>query len=108
MQPGQSTLPPDASDLSETANALLRRIVSGERVEITRRNRPAFRELAAARILILGHSFTKGDESVYKFTYWGYKRRFELAGRFERERQPDGMIAWLRKLLAAVFVAAPA
>jgi hypothetical protein len=75
--------PPDAGSLSETASALLRRIVWGERVEITRRNRPAFRELAAARIIILGHSFAKGDESVYRFTYWGYKRRFELAQRSE-------------------------
>jgi len=95
--------PPDAGDLSETASALLRRIVCGDRVEITRRNRPAFRELAAARIMILGHSFAKGDESVYKFTYWGYKRRFELAGRFERERQLDGMMAWLRKWAVGIL-----
>jgi hypothetical protein len=95
--------PPDASSLSETASALLRRIVWGERVEITRRNRPAFRELAAARIIILGHSFAKGDESVYKFTYWGYKRRFELARRFERERPFGGVMARLRKWAVSIM-----
>ncbi len=95
--------PPDASDLSEAASALLTRIVSGERVEITRRNMPAFRELAAARIVILGHSFAKGDESVYKFTYWGYKLRFELVGKFERNRTPGGMMGWLRKWAAGTL-----
>ena len=35
--------PPDAGGLSEAARALLRRIASEERVEITKANRPAFR-----------------------------------------------------------------
>jgi hypothetical protein len=71
--------PPDADNLSNAARALLRRITSGERVEIDGATRAAFRELASARVLILGHSFAKGDESVYRFTYWGWKRRFEWA-----------------------------
>ena len=25
-------------------------------------------------------SFTKGDECVFKLTYWGWRMRFELAG----------------------------
>jgi len=95
--------PPDASNLSVRASALLRGIVSGERVEITTGNRPAFRELAAARIVILGHSFAKGDESVYKFTYWGYKLRFELVGKLERNRKPDGIMGWLRKWAAGTL-----
>jgi hypothetical protein len=70
--------PPDASHLSEAARDLLRRISSGERVEVVGENRPAFRELAAARIVILGHSFTGGDESIYRFTYWGHKLRFDI------------------------------
>jgi hypothetical protein len=70
--------PPDTSNLSDTAMALLRRIGSGERVDVTTANRPAFRELAAARIILLGHSFVGGDESHYRFTYWGWHRRFEL------------------------------
>ncbi len=72
--------PPDASKLSEAARVLLRRIVSGERVQITTAIRPAFRELAQARIIILRHTFAKGDESAYRFTYWGWERRFEILG----------------------------
>jgi hypothetical protein len=41
-------------------------------------NRPAFRELAEARIIILRHTFAKGEESGYRFTYWGCERRFEI------------------------------
>jgi hypothetical protein len=70
--------PPDASGLSGAALALLRRIASGDRVEVTRENRPMFRELATARIIVLGHSFAGGDESHYRFTYWGWHRRFEI------------------------------
>jgi hypothetical protein len=70
--------PPDASDLSEAARALLRRIVSGERLEVTRDNKPVFRELAVARIIYLRHTFARGDESGYRFTYWGWKQRFEI------------------------------
>jgi len=69
--------PPDASNLSGAAQELLRRLVSG-RVEVAPENRPAFRELAAARIILLGHSFVGGPESYYRFTYWGWHRRFEL------------------------------
>jgi hypothetical protein len=70
--------PPDASHLSESGRGLLRRIASGDRVEITDQNRAAFRELAAARIIYLRHTFAKGDESGYRFTYWGWQRRFEM------------------------------
>jgi hypothetical protein len=70
--------PPDASKLSDAARVLLRRIVSGERVEITNENRVAFRELAAARTIVLRHTFARGDESGYRFTYWGWKQRFEI------------------------------
>jgi hypothetical protein len=71
--------PPDAN-LSEPAKALLRRIATGERVEITEGNRPAFRELAEARIIYLMHTFTKGAESGYRFTLLGWEQRFELIG----------------------------
>jgi hypothetical protein len=77
--------PPDASNLSDTALALLRRIASGERVEVTKANRPAFRELAAARIVVLCHTFAHGDESGYQFTYYGWHRRFEL---LDRDKEP--------------------
>jgi len=89
--------PPDASNLSEAAGRLLRRIVTGEHVEITPRNRPALRELSAARIVMLGHSFARGNESVYRFTYWGWKQRFELVERAYPKRLRDRMGAWWRK-----------
>jgi hypothetical protein len=69
--------PPDGN-LSEAARGLLRRIASGERVEIDAENRPIFRELAAARVVTLGHTFAKGAESGYRFTYWGWKMKDEL------------------------------
>ena len=71
--------PPDAN-LSEAAKTLLRRIATGERVEITEGNRPEFRELADARILSLMHTFTRGAESGYRFTLLGWEQRFELIG----------------------------
>jgi hypothetical protein len=70
--------PPDASNLSETARVLLRRIISGERIEITKENRPAFRELAAARIIYLMSTFAKGAESGYRFTLLGWEQRDEI------------------------------
>jgi len=71
--------PPDASRLSEAARELLRRRLAGDR-EVTDANRPLYRELTAARIMIPCHTFIGGWESAFKFTYWGWKRRFELAG----------------------------
>ena len=72
--------PPDPSHLSKAAKSILCRIVGGERVEIDTTNRAAFRELDAARIIYLLHTFAKGDESGYRFTYWGYQQRLELVG----------------------------
>jgi hypothetical protein len=69
--------PPDASHLSGAARELLRRLIAA-RVEVTPENRPAFRELAAARIILLGHSFAGGPDSSYRWTYHGWHRRFEL------------------------------
>jgi hypothetical protein len=77
--------PPDGSHLSDAASALLGRIAAGEQVEPTPENRPVFRELAAARIIYLMHTFAKGDESGYRFTYWGWKRRFEILDCAKRE-----------------------
>jgi hypothetical protein len=76
----QRYAPPDATNLSQSARALLRRIATGERVEITEGNRPAFRELADARIIYLMHTFARGAESGYRFTLLGWEQRFELIG----------------------------
>ena len=43
--------------------------------EVTVENRPAYRELVAARIMIPLHSFVGGREAAYRLTYWGYERR---------------------------------
>jgi hypothetical protein len=72
--------PPDPSHLSGQARELLRQLISG-RVDVAVENRPAFRELAAARIIVLGHSFAGGPESAYGWTYWGWHERFELLAR---------------------------
>jgi hypothetical protein len=71
--------PPDASGLSDSARELLERIASGDRIEITPGNLSAFRELAAARIILLCSSVAGGPESVYRWTYWGWHQRFELS-----------------------------
>jgi hypothetical protein len=70
--------PPDAN-LSEAARRQLRLHLAGGR-EVTEENRPAYRELVEARIMIPAHSFVGGREAAYRLTYWGYKQRFELAG----------------------------
>jgi hypothetical protein len=57
----------------------LLRHLAGDR-EVTEENRPADRELVAARIMIPRHSFIGGREAAYRLTYRGYERRFELAG----------------------------
>ncbi len=69
--------PPDTSNLSVDAKELLRQLIS-DRVEVTTENRPLFRELVVARVILLGHSFAGGRESHYRFTYYGWHRRFEL------------------------------
>jgi hypothetical protein len=72
--------PPDASHLSEAARELLRTCAIDGCPEGDETNRPAYRELVAARIMMPMGSFSKGDECVFRFTYWGHKLRLELAG----------------------------
>ncbi len=72
--------PPDADGLSEAARDLLCTCVHGDRPEGDESNRPAYRELVKARIMMPMGSFSKGDECVFKWTYWGWRMRFELAG----------------------------
>jgi hypothetical protein len=72
-------------DLSESARERLRRHLAGDR-EVTEANRPAYRELVAARVMIPVHSFVGGREAEYRLTYWGHERRYELAG-IARDRE---------------------
>ena len=48
--------PRDAIDLSESARELMRRRIAGDR-DVTEANRPVYRELVAARIMMPVHSF---------------------------------------------------
>lgn len=59
---------PETITLSDTALALLRRRLMGERVEITDHTRPLYRELVAAELMIPLHTATGGDESAYRLT----------------------------------------
>ena len=56
------------TNLSESATALLRRRLAGERVEVTDETRPAYRELAEAGMMIPLHTFLGGNESAYRLT----------------------------------------
>ena len=70
--------PPDASNLSAAARGLLRRHLAGDD-RVTPENLEAYRELAAARIMIPLSGFATGPEARFVFTYWGWHRRFEFA-----------------------------
>jgi hypothetical protein len=76
--------PPDATNLSEAAKELLRTCIAGNGPDGDETNRPAYRELVNARIMIPMRSFTKGDERAFRFTYWGYK----ATGGWNRTREP--------------------
>jgi hypothetical protein len=45
----------------------------GERVDVTEETRPAYRELLEAGLMVAGHSFTGGRESVFKFSEAGWE-----------------------------------
>jgi hypothetical protein len=78
--------PPDASNLSETARALLRRRLAGDDF-VTPENLEAYRELAAARIMYPVSTFARGPESVFRFTIEGWERREEWVN--ERAAAPS-------------------
>ncbi len=54
--------------LSESALALLRRRLAGERVEVTDETRPLYRELVDAGMMIPLHTFALGPNSAYRLT----------------------------------------
>jgi hypothetical protein len=61
----------ETTTLSEPALCLLRRRLAKERVEITEQNRPYFRELVEAGLMIPLHSFARGNEGAYQLTKAG-------------------------------------
>jgi hypothetical protein len=67
---------PERIDLSEAARNVLARYLAGDG-EVTDANRPAYRELAKAGIMMSVGTFTKGDDCVFRFTRQGWERRFE-------------------------------
>jgi hypothetical protein len=71
--------PPESDNLSAAARELRRRYRAGEEM-VTDSNRAAYRELAAARIMIPLSGFATGPESRYVFTYWGWRLRYDLTG----------------------------
>lgn len=81
--------------LSDDAVALLRRRLEGEPAEVTDDTREAYRELARAGIMIPLHSFTRGDEALYRFTEEGWERRFEFTS-----ASPAGFAVRLRRWAA--------
>ena len=40
--------------------------------------REPYRELARAGLMQAGHTYTKGDESIYRLTKEGFERKLEL------------------------------
>ncbi len=64
--------------LSEDALVVLKLRLSRQEVEVTEATRPAYRELAAAGLMIPLHTFVKGDESAYRFTEEGWELRETL------------------------------
>jgi hypothetical protein len=54
--------------ISEPARALLRRRLTGERVEVTDETRPFYRELVAVGMMIPLHTFALGPESAYRLS----------------------------------------
>jgi len=71
---------PDTITLSDAALALLRHRIATKDDEVTPENLEAYRELARAGIMIPLSTFTKGPESLFKFTNEGWERRLEILG----------------------------
>jgi hypothetical protein len=68
-----------ALTLSDAALALLRlHLERHGQIDVDDTNREVYRELARAGIMRAGHSFTGGDESIYRLTKLGFERKAEL------------------------------
>jgi hypothetical protein len=63
--------------LSPGAFDILERAAEGED-DVNDENRAAYRELATNGFMIAGHTFARGDESLFRFTPEGWERRRSL------------------------------
>jgi hypothetical protein len=65
--------------LSPAALALFRlHVEHGGHLEVDDSTREPYRELARAGLMQAGHTYTKGDESIYRLTKEGFERKVEL------------------------------
>jgi hypothetical protein len=66
-------------NLSAAALALFRlHVERGGHLEVDDTTRETYRELARAGLMQAGHTYTKGDESIYRLTKDGFERKLEL------------------------------
>ncbi len=68
---------PGHIDLSDPARAVLERHLAGY-TDVTDANRPAYKELVKAGIMVSVGTFTMGDDCAFKFTWQGRERAAEL------------------------------
>ncbi len=65
--------------LSPSALALFRlHVERGGHIDVDESTREPYRELARAELMQAGHTYTKGDESIYRLTKEGFDRKLEL------------------------------
>jgi hypothetical protein len=65
--------------LSPAALTLFRlHVERGGHLDVDDTTREAYRELARAGLMQSGHTYTKGDESIYRLTKEGFERKAEL------------------------------
>ena len=84
---------PPQGQLSRKANRLLRECVERGIPIGDRWNRPAFRELVKARVMVPCGSFTLGDECVFRWTYWGHRMRFSWRRSLTQKMPRDSVLA---------------
>jgi hypothetical protein len=68
--------------LSSAAITLFRLHAEQRRTIDIEANRETYRELARAGLMVAGHSFAGGDESIYRLTQEGFERKAARGGSF--------------------------
>jgi hypothetical protein len=83
---------PQTIALSDAARDVLRKRLAGDD-RVTDANRPGYRELAQAGIMVALHSFIGGNESAYRFTDQGWEPRLDLIEQPDPAREPAAAAA---------------